>query len=113
MYRDLDEKKQFLAYPIQMKAATGVVFSLHARYERFSKLILVYVWNLGDSAHTTYFALTYEEALQIADGMGWIKQLFGKQVADTRNEVIQRRNRPSDCEICSVPLRWIPKSGLS
>lgn len=73
VYRDLDEKKQFLAYPIQMKAATGAVFSLHARYERFPKLILVYVWNLGDSAHTRYFALTYEQALRIADDMGWTK----------------------------------------
>jgi hypothetical protein len=67
VYRDIDETHQFLAYPIQMKAATRAVFSLYPKYEKFSNLILAYVWNLGDSTRTKCFALTYAQALGIAD----------------------------------------------
>jgi hypothetical protein len=72
-YRDLDERQRFLAYPIQMKAATGEIFSLDPKYERFPRLILAYVWNLGNSTQTKCFALTFEAALGIADKMGWTK----------------------------------------
>jgi hypothetical protein len=73
VYRDIDETHRFLAYPIQMKAATREVFSLYPKYEKFSNLILAYVWNLGDSTRTKCFALTYAQALGIADQMGYTK----------------------------------------
>jgi hypothetical protein len=63
----------FLACPIQMKAATGAVFSLTPKYAKFPRLILAYVWNLGDSTKTKCFALTYAEALAVADEMGYTK----------------------------------------
>jgi hypothetical protein len=73
-YVDLDVRVQsFVACPIQMKAATGAVFSLDPKYARFPGLILAYVWYLGDSSRTTSFALTYAEALRIAEEMGWTK----------------------------------------
>jgi len=72
-YRDLDEKQQFLAYPIQMKAATDEVFSIDRKYEKFPRLILAYVWNIGDSTRTKCFALTYEETIHIADKMEYTK----------------------------------------
>jgi hypothetical protein len=73
-YLDLDERvSSFLACPIQMKAATGALFSLYPKYAKFPPLILAYVWNLGDSALTKCFALTYAEALGVADEMGWTK----------------------------------------
>lgn len=72
-YRDIDEKHQFNACPIQMKAATGEVFSLDPKYEKFPRLVLAYIWHLGDPIRTKCFALTYAEALQVADEMGWTK----------------------------------------
>lgn len=63
----------FVACPIQMKAATGSVFSINPRYAEFPGLLLVYVWNLGDISKTTCFALTYSEALKVAQKMGWTK----------------------------------------
>ena len=72
-YRDIGEKNQFRASPIRLKAATGAVFSLDPKYEKFPKLILVYVWYLGDPMKTKCYALTYAEALQVADNMGWTK----------------------------------------
>lgn len=71
-YLDLDETTStFHACPIQMKAATQAVFSLYAKYAKFPRLILAYVWNLRDSTQTTCFALTYREALAVADEMGY------------------------------------------
>jgi len=73
-YLDLDQTiGNFLACPIQMKAATGAVFSLTPKYAKFPRLILAYVWNLGDSTKTKCVALTYAEALAVADEMGYTK----------------------------------------
>ena len=72
-YRDLDEKQQFLAYPIQMKAFLNEVFGIDPKYEKFPRLILAYVWNLANLTQTRCFALTFKEALQIAEGMGYTK----------------------------------------
>jgi hypothetical protein len=73
-YVDRDARiGNFIACPIQMKAATGAVFSLDPKYAKFPGLVLAYVWNLGDAANTKCFALTFREALNIAHRMGWTK----------------------------------------
>lgn len=73
-YVDRDARiGSFRACPIQMKAATGEVFSLDPKYAQFPGLLLAYVWNLGDPAYTKCFALTYPEALNVATTMGWTK----------------------------------------
>jgi hypothetical protein len=73
-YVDLDERvRNFVACPIQTKAATGAVFSLDPKYEKFPQLLLAYIWNLGIPAETKCFALTYTEARIVADEMGWTK----------------------------------------
>jgi hypothetical protein len=73
-YLDLDQASgNFLACPIQMKAATGAVFSLYPKYAKFPRLILAYVWDIGDSSLTKCFALTYVEAFAVAEKMGWTK----------------------------------------
>jgi hypothetical protein len=74
VFADLDEQMgDFVACPIQMKAATGRAFTLEPKYEKFRRLLLVYVWNLDDSANTTAYALTYAEAFGVADAMGFTK----------------------------------------
>src|SRR5688572_10625974 len=71
VYLDLDEGVgDFLACPIQMKAATDEPFSVQRKYERFRRLLLVYVVNLGDSTRTAAYAMTYPEAAQIVYAMG-------------------------------------------
>jgi len=72
-YRDIGEKKQFVAYPIQMKAASASTFSIDPKYAKFARLIMAYVWDLNDSAVTKCFALTYAEALQVATEMGYTR----------------------------------------
>jgi hypothetical protein len=74
VYADLDaQAADFVALPVQMKAASTRSFSLNPRYERFYRLLLVYVWYVDSPAQTTCYALTYIEALTVAADMGWTK----------------------------------------
>ncbi|MGA8369888.1 MAG: hypothetical protein WB765_07125 [Acidimicrobiales bacterium] len=72
-YLDLDETGgEFVACPIQMKAATAASFSVSAKYGKFSRLLMVYVWHVGELHEATCaFALSYAEALAVADVMGY------------------------------------------
>lgn len=72
-YLDMDESGRFIARPIQMKAASNAVFCLFPKYEKFADLILAYVWNVDAPSETTCFALTYSEAFQVAETMGYTK----------------------------------------
>jgi hypothetical protein len=68
----LDLEKKFCARPVQMKAATGEIFDVQRRYEKFPDLMLVYVWNV-EMDKSRYFALTYEEAEDVARAMKWTR----------------------------------------
>jgi hypothetical protein len=71
-YLDLDEAGGgFVACPIQMKAATLRRFELSKKYERFSRLLFAYVWDVDDPSKASAYALTYAEALDVAGAMGW------------------------------------------
>jgi len=73
-YLDLDEQLgDFAACPIQLKASSTSAFGLDPKYAKFRRLLIVYVWYLGDPAQTTAYALSYQEALTIATKMGWTK----------------------------------------
>ncbi|MGH9482017.1 MAG: hypothetical protein ACRD1L_07970 [Terriglobales bacterium] len=71
-YFDLGDTK-FVARPIQMIAASRAAFSLYPKYEKFPDLLLVYIWNLGETSGIRSFALTYGEALGVATRMDWTK----------------------------------------
>lgn len=71
-YADLSSTvARYVARPIQMKAAWTQSFVIDRRYERIRDLILAFVWHLGDRERATTFALTYSEAVQVGDSMGW------------------------------------------
>lgn len=75
-YIDIDrenELQSFVACPIQMKAATERRFSLSKKYERFKSLLLTFVWHVNDPNSHIIYALTYSEALEVAEEMGWTK----------------------------------------
>jgi len=73
-YFDLNSKvTSFVASPIQMKAASTRAFSLDQKYAKFSNLILAYIWGLQAPEQAETFALTYPEAVSIAQAMGWTK----------------------------------------
>jgi hypothetical protein len=73
-YLDLDETDGgFVACSIQMKAASERQFGIARKYEKFSKLLFAYVWNVHDPGRARTFGLTYSEALDVAKAMGWTK----------------------------------------
>jgi hypothetical protein len=71
-YADRDSRlAAFKACPIQMKAASVASFGISRRYERFPNLLLAYVWYIADPKQTVAYALTHEETVDLADGLGW------------------------------------------
>ncbi len=71
-YVDLAAKaSKFAAVPIQMKATSARAFSLDTKYAKISNLVIAYVWGLQAPEHSQCFALTYSEAVEIADTMKW------------------------------------------
>jgi hypothetical protein len=63
----------WMAVPLQMKAATGEVFSVQRKYEPIEHLIMVYVWNVGQLGKAEFYAMTWREALAIAEELGWTR----------------------------------------
>ena len=73
-YLDIDSIVEgYAARPIQIKASSSQIFIIDKKYSRFPHLILVYIWNLKTSARTVVFGLNYEDALLVANEMGYLK----------------------------------------
>lgn len=71
-YADLDRQLgQFVAKPIQMKAASQRSFGIWKKYLKIHELVLSFVWNLDGSRDPETYALTCEEAIAIGEAMGW------------------------------------------
>lgn len=65
--------QNFAAFPIQLKASSTRGFGLDKKYSRIANLIIAYVWHVDSEGECATYALTYPEALQIADELGWTK----------------------------------------
>jgi hypothetical protein len=71
-YLDLDEAGGgFVATPIQMKAATTGSFGIARKYEKFSRMLFAHIWRVHEPQESCVYALTYHEALGVAEAMGW------------------------------------------
>jgi hypothetical protein len=90
VYADLKEQsKTFRAIPLQLKASSKEVFSIDKKYEKFSELLIVFVWNLQTANETTTYALTYSESKKVAEQMGWTE-------TKSWNKGIYSTTRPSE-----------------
>jgi hypothetical protein len=72
-FRDRVESGEFLACPIQLKTATDEVFGLDSKYENFSGLRIVFVWNARNPVNAEIFVLSYEEASIVLSEMKYDK----------------------------------------
>jgi hypothetical protein len=105
-YLDLDETGGgFVACPIQMKAATTEAFAISAKYAKFSRLLLVYVWHVDSFERACAFALSYSEAVDVADVMGGPPHGHGSEVPT------RRPSRPGGCCSYSSPTGWVQVAG--
>lgn len=65
---------RFAAAPIQMKACSNRSFGIDSKYFKFPNLLIAHIWNIASEAdEVVTFAMSYAEALAIADTMGWTK----------------------------------------
>ena len=71
-YADLgDEFERFHARPLQLKARPNRDFGINRKYQKFPDLIITYVWNVRSEDDTEVLALTYDEAIDVGDQLGW------------------------------------------
>ena len=71
-YADLGQQvTRFSARPIQMKASTTSAFGVYRKYERVADLILAYVWHLNEPVRAVTYAMTYPQAVELAEKQGW------------------------------------------
>lgn len=71
-YADLSSSvPSFIARPVQMKAASVAGFGLDRKYEKFPNLLIAYVWRLAQPDAAVTYALSYAEAFQVAETMGY------------------------------------------
>ena len=69
-----------------MKAFTYRRFGVDKKYARFPNLIIAYVWYVNDPSKTVTYGLTYQEAVRVADDMGWTKTIsWEKGAYSTKN----------------------------
>lgn len=61
----------FAAFPVQMKAASDRAWNLDRKYAETAGLLLAYVWHVATPAKSLVYAMRYEDALCIADEMGY------------------------------------------
>jgi hypothetical protein len=61
---------EFVARPIQIKAATVFSFGIDRKYERIPGLIMAFIMGARHEEYVVY-ALTYGEVLAMADTLGW------------------------------------------
>lgn len=99
------EVSAFGAVPIQMKAASDACFAVDQKYRAFPNLVIAYVWYLKEPEQAATYALTYDEALEIAQAMGYTEtRSWGTGIYTT--------TRPSQKLIALLerfrmdPLRW-------
>jgi hypothetical protein len=70
VYRD---ENGFSALPLQMKASTQESFSLDRKYEKFSNLLIAYVWNVNAGEKGDVYLLTFDQALEVMEAKGYSK----------------------------------------
>ena len=85
-----DKAATCVARPIQMKAAWKQAFGIDQKYEKFPNLIIAYVWNLGDPLQAVTYAMSYAEAFEVADAMGWTKTASWKRGGYVNNQPSQK-----------------------
>lgn len=71
VFDDMCENGRFKALPVQLKSSSDRSFSVHKKYDKFPNLLMAYVWLAADPTDATLFIMTYLEAREIADKLGW------------------------------------------
>jgi hypothetical protein len=74
-FLDLPEKGSFKAVPVQLKAFSQRGFGVYKKYEKFPDMLIAYLWFANEPLKAELYVLTYEQAVGIADHLGWTKTI--------------------------------------
>jgi hypothetical protein len=73
IYRNTTRNHAQVSYAVKLKTSCFETFYLYKKYARIPHFLLVYIWNARDSAESSVYALTYEEALRILEAKGYAR----------------------------------------
>lgn len=65
--------QQFVANPLQIKVFRGSGFSIDRKYSKISNLYMIYIWNVLNQCDVSFYAMSYEQAVELANSMGYTK----------------------------------------
>lgn len=71
-YLDIGDQASFVAVPFQLKASSTRSFAIDRKYARVNNLVLAFVWGIQSPEHRASYAMTYAEALGVAQAMGYL-----------------------------------------
>lgn len=64
-----EDHERFAAFPIQLKACSERAWNIDRKYAAIPGLILAHVWYVSEPVKTVVYAMTYGEALSVAEEM--------------------------------------------
>ena len=67
----VSDKSKFCARPIQLKASSKEAFGIHQKYEKFPDMLIAHVWHVNTREDIKVYVMSYLEAIQIGEAMGW------------------------------------------
>lgn len=67
------DRPTWAAVPLQLKASTHTGWGLSRKYERTAGVVLVYAWHVFDPGAVELRAMTYADAVAIAEEMGYAR----------------------------------------
>jgi len=112
-FQDRAEDGLFKACPLQLKTASDAIFGLDSKYQHFTGLRIVFVWNAKEPSDARLFALTYDEAEKVMAKMqydqtgSWAK---GRYITTRPSEKL--REMLGQFELKS-PSEWPTRLGMS
>lgn len=113
VYSDLSEDRpDFQARPIQMKASSERGYGIHRKYHKFADLLIVHVWNVRCEDEIVVYATTYEEAVKIGDAMGWTATASWIEKDAYSTRAPSKRLMELLAPYVMTPERWRAKLGL-
>lgn len=66
-----DDHLAFAAFPIQLKACSERAWNIDRKYAAVPGLIIAHVWYVSQPEDTVVYAMTYGEAVNLAEAMGY------------------------------------------
>lgn len=72
-FKDLADDGTFKSVPVQLKAFSKRGFGINKKYEKFPGMLIAHLWFTNEPLKAVLYIMTYQQALEIAETLGWTK----------------------------------------